>query len=199
MNACPSKKVILASRSPRRQMLLEMLGINFSCKPAEVDEIIFPAELPLEAVKRIARQKAEIVAETINEGIIIAADTIVVYEGEILGKPLDENDAFLKLSTLKGQSHNVITALCVKDVISGSYELEAEITRVYFRNMSEKEIWGYIATGEPMDKAGAYGIQGIGSIFVDRIEGCYFNVVGLPLSRLYIMLKRYGVNLLKGY
>ncbi len=194
-----SKKIILASRSPRRQMLLKGLGVNFLCIPAEIEETVFPSEKPIAAVKRIAVQKAETVSKTLNEGIVIAADTIVVYKEKILGQPLDKYDAFKKLSILNGQDHDVITALCIIDVLSNEIEIEAETTRVFFRQMSEGEIWGYINTGEPMDKAGAYGIQGLGSIFVNRIEGCFYNVVGLPLNRLYLMLRKHGVDLLKGY
>ncbi len=193
------KKIILASQSPRRKEILQIMGLNFICKPVKAEEYFLPREEPQEAAKRIAKQKAEIAAGSFNDGIVIAADTIVEYNGKVLGKPVDENDAFSKLAFLSGNSHRVITAVCVKDIVSNKCEVDAEITKVYFRNISAKEIWSYIATGEPMDKAGAYGIQGLGAVFVEKIEGCYFNVVGLPLSRLYTMLKLYGIDVPGGY
>ncbi|MDD2586568.1 MAG: Maf family protein [Syntrophomonadaceae bacterium] len=191
-------KIILASQSPRRKMLLETLGVDFTCVPAKIDEYVLCREKPREAVNRIARQKAEEVASRYKDSLVIAADTIVVYNHQIMGKPEDEEDAFRKLSILSGNSHEVITALCIMNAARKVCDQEDEITRVYFRNITERETRAYIATGEPMDKAGAYGIQGIGSIFISRIEGCYFNVVGLPLSRLYIMLQRQGIDLLGG-
>ncbi|MBC7076648.1 MAG: septum formation inhibitor Maf [Syntrophomonadaceae bacterium] len=196
------KSIILASSSPRRKDLLKMLNLRFICKPAEINEHFLPGEEPVKAVKRVARQKAEAVARPLAGGadsLVIAADTIVECDGIVLGKPVDKEDAFSKLAVLSGRCHRVITAVCVEDVNSREYELEAEVTNVYFHDISAEEIWNYIATGEPMDKAGAYGIQGLGSVFVKRIEGCYFNVVGLPLSKLHIMLKRKGVNVLGGY
>lgn len=122
---------------------------------------------------------------------------MVVCNGEVLGKPDNARDAFNKLYKLKGREHEVITAVCVMDTENGQCEVQDEITRVYFRDISDEEIRAYIRTEEPMDKAGAYGIQGMGAVFVDRIEGCYFNVVGLPLKHLYSMLQRQGVKLLE--
>jgi len=130
-----------------------------------------------------------------GDSIVIAADTIVVLEGQIMGKPLNEDDARHKLSRLSGRRHEVITAVCVK-MGEEICEVEDETTRVYFRPLSAQEITAYVASGEPADKAGAYGIQGRGGLLVEKIEGCYFNVVGLPLSRLYLMLKKHGVDLL---
>lgn len=199
MQANQTKEIILASRSPRRVMLLERFGINFTCKPAEIDETIFPSENPIQAVKRLAKMKADIAADSFGTGIVIAADTIVIYRGEILGQPRNKDDAYEKLSILSGQSHEVVTAICVKDISNNNFEIGTEITKVYFRRISYEEILRYINTGEPMDKAGAYGIQGIGAIFVEKIEGCFFNVVGLPLGKLSLMLKKFGVDLLKGY
>ena len=180
-------------------MLLKRFGIDFICQPAEIDETIFPSENPIEAVKRLAKMKADNVADSFGTGIVVAADTIVVYNGEILGQPMSKDDAYEKLSVLSGQSHDVITPICVKDIAGDSFAIETEITKVYFRKISCEEILSYIDTGEPMDKAGAYGIQGIGAIFVEKIEGCFFNVVGLPLGKLSLILKQYGVDLLKEY
>ncbi|SHG78396.1 septum formation protein [Thermosyntropha lipolytica DSM 11003] len=193
-------RIILASASPRRSELLQNIGIEFIKYPAYTEEEIFPYETPEEGARRLALNKAEYVAGSCNydEGIIIAADTIVVLEDKVLGKPGSAKEAYEMLAMLSGRSHQVITAVCLRDIKRGITLLETERTKVYFRVLEEGEIWHYIRTGEPMDKAGAYGIQGLGALFVERIEGCYFNVVGLPLYRLYLMLKQMGVNLLGG-
>jgi septum formation protein len=188
------KRIILASSSPRRKQLLEQLGISFDCCPARIDEDLGTEETAREAVRRIALNKAEKASEMVRNSIIIAADTMVVCNGEVLGKPDNARDAFNKLYKLKGREHEVITAVCVMDTENGQCEVQDEITRVYFRDISDEEIRAYIRTEEPMDKAGAYGIQGMGAVFVDRIEGCYFNVVGLPLKHLYSMLQRQDIN-----
>jgi septum formation protein len=173
------------------------LDIHFECCPANIDEEFQPGETAREAARRIAWNKAEDVRKKAKNALIIAADTMVVCNGEILGKPDDVRDAFCKLSKLRGREHEVITAVCVMDAESGLCEVQDEITRVWFRDVKDEEIRAYIMTGEPMDKAGAYGIQGLGAVFIDRIEGCYFNVVGLPLKNLYSMLQRQGVRLLE--
>jgi len=191
------KRVILASQSPRRQTILELLHIDFECCPADIDEQILPGEEPRAAVRRIARCKAEQASKQMKNALIVAADTVVVCNGKILGKPEDVQDAFRKLSSLKGREHEVVTAVCVMDTESGLAEIQDETTRVYFRDITDEEIRAYILTGEPLDKAGAYGIQGTGAVFIEKIEGCYFNVVGLPLKHLYSMLKRQGVRLLE--
>lgn len=194
------KRIILASASPRRSELLKNIGLEFIKYPALVPEEIFPYESPEEGAKRLALTKARYAAENCNydEGLIIAADTVVVLDEKVLGKPEDEKEAYDMLAMLSGRSHQVITAVCLKDIASNKTLLEVEITKVYFRLLETGEIWHYIKTGEPMDKAGAYGIQGLGALFVERIEGCYFNVVGLPLYRLYNMLRDMGVNILGG-
>lgn len=190
------QKIILASQSPRRKILLEQLGLQFTCIPAHIDENTPPGHSPIEAVRAIAQKKAAWVAGQCKTGLIIAADTVVVCADRVLGKPVDSEDAFATLALLSGQSHQVVTALCLLDAASGNYFLEHEVTRVFFRIIEEEEIWAYIRSGEPMDKAGGYGIQGRGAIFVTRIEGCYFNVVGLPLYRLNKMLKEQGIAVL---
>jgi len=191
------KRIILASQSPRRRKIMELLRIEFEYCPADINEIFFPQEKPRDAVRRIAQSKAEQVRELLGSGLIISADTVVVCNGEMLGKPSDEQDAHKKLSILKGTKHEVITAVCVLDAESGFFEVQDETTWVHFRDITDDEIRAYISTGEPMDKAGAYAIQGTGAVFIARIEGCYFNVVGLPIKNLYSMLKRQGVKLLE--
>ncbi len=191
------RQIILASGSPRRKMLLEKLGLTFISAPADIEEKFISEENVEDAVKRIAVEKAWAVSREFSEGLLIAADTIVVHKDKILGKPFNEEEAIVQLSLLSGDWHEVITALCLMDISNKNCEVQAEHTRVCFRNLSQEEIKAYVKTGEPMDKAGSYGIQGRGSLFVNRIEGCYFNVVGLPLSTLYTMLKALGVNLLE--
>lgn len=187
--------VILASQSPRRKQLLEMLGLEFQVIPAKGEETIPPDAGPAETVRSLSRQKAAAVAAGADaEDVIIAADTIVWYGDMILGKPRSEQEAARMLSGLSGNTHHVYTGVTVRKgdkVLSG-----AECTAVRFRKLSGREIDAYIATGEPMDKAGAYGIQGAACLFVEGIEGDYFNVVGLPLCRLGKMLKELGVELL---
>lgn len=190
------KEIILASSSPRRQSLLKNLGIRFSTIPTNIDESFLPLESPRDAVRRLARLKAESAVPVLREDcLLITADTIVVLDGQVMGKPDSEDDASEMLTRLSGRCHEVITAICIRT--QGGYEVENETTRVYFRHLRQEEIEAYIASGEPADKAGAYGIQGRGGLLVEKIEGCYFNVVGLPMSRLYLMLKKYGVNLLE--
>lgn len=191
------KKIILASASPRRQQLLANLGVPFTSFPANIDEGVLLSEKPRDAVRRIAEAKARAVAVSFEEGLIIAADTAVVLAGEFLGKPSHSREAMVMLQRLSGRPHQVITAVCLYDVKTGQLLVDEEETRVYFRNLTREEIESYVNTGEPMDKAGAYGIQDRGALLVDKIEGCYFNVVGLPLGRLYLMLKSFGVNLLE--
>jgi septum formation protein len=190
------KNIILASGSPRRRELLENYGIRFSTISVDIDESLLPDESPHDAVRRLAQSKADAAIQKLNgDVIVIAADTIVVLDGQIMGKPLDESDACHKLSLLSGRWHYVTTAVCVTDG-RDIFELEDETTRVHFKELSEEEIRAYVASGEPADKAGAYGIQGRGGLLVDRIEGCYFNVVGLPMNRLYLILKKYGIDML---
>lgn len=190
------KEIILASGSPRRQSLLKNLGLCFSTISTDIDESFLPDEPPRDAVRRIARLKAERAIPVLKEDcILITADTIVVLDGQVMGKPENGDDAFKMLMRLSGRCHEVITAICLRTV--GGYEVEEETTRVYFRSLCKEEILAYIASGEPVDKAGAYGIQGRGGLLVEKIEGCYFNVVGLPISRLYLMFKKHGVDLLE--
>ncbi len=187
--------VILASKSPRRRALLEQIGISFSLDPADVDERILPGETPEAYAVRVALDKARVAAGRAKMGIVIAADTIVVIGDAILGKPVDAADARRMLSMLSGREHEVVTGLAVMDAASRRSVMRTSVTKVCFRTLSEREITAYIATGEPLDKAGAYGIQERGALLVERIEGCYSNVVGLPLSLLGEMLRDFGITL----
>ena len=187
--------IILASGSPRRKQLLEMLGLEFQVIPAKGEEVIPHGAGPDEAVQALSAQKAaSVAAERPAEDVIIAADTIVWYNGAILGKPRDEQEAARMLSSLSGNTHTVYTGVTVRKgdtVVTG-----AEETQVRFRKLSGREIDAYIATGEPMDKAGSYGIQGYGAMFVSHLEGDYFSVMGLPLCPLCRMLRAFGVHIL---
>lgn len=189
--------IILASNSPRRKDLLRQIGLDFSADPADVDERILPGESPEVYAVRVALDKARIAAARTGTGIVIAADTIVVLDDEILGKPADAADAERMLMMLSGKVHCVITGLAVMDAASGKSLSRTSITRVWFRSLAPSEIISYVATGEPLDKAGAYGIQERGALLVDRIDGCYFNVVGLPLSLLGELLRVFGVDVFK--
>ena len=188
--------IVLASASPRRQELLSMLELGpFTVCPARGPEKMPDHADPGEAVVALARQKAVEVAPRVPaDALIIAADTVVVCDGRILGKPRDEEDAFRMLRALSGCRHEVFTGLCVMD--RDGADCACERTLVSFRTLGDDEIRRYIATGEPMDKAGAYGIQGKAALFVEGIEGDYTNVVGLPLCRLGRMLAGKGVPVL---
>lgn len=188
--------IVLASKSPRRLSLLEALGVSdIRVIPAAGSEVTEPGLPPEEQVKRLSLAKAEEVAALCAaEDIVIAADTLVVIDGEIFGKPKDRKDAFLMLSALSGREHKVCTGVTV--IADGAKITEAEVTAVRFRGLSVREISNYLDTGEPMDKAGAYGIQGHGALFVEGITGDFYSVMGLPLCRLGIILKKLGVNLI---
>lgn len=188
--------IVLASGSPRRKELLEMLGVeNLLIIPAKGEELVPQNALPGEIVISLAAQKGREVAALRPAGdIVISADTIVWHEGRVFGKPHSEAEAFSMLSSLSGNTHEVYTGVCV--IKDGSECHEYECSRVTFRKLTSDEINAYIADGEPMDKAGAYGAQGKGSLFVEKIDGDFFNVMGLPLCRLGQMLKKQGVELL---
>lgn len=188
---------VLASASPRRVELLSRLGISFRKQPSHSEEPSpRPNEKPEEYAIRSAAHKAEDVQSTLPHNAIwlLAADTIVVLDDHILGKPTDEDHAFDMLSRLQGRSHEVYTAFALYHKQRGIAHTEAVQTRVWFRPLTPAQIRRYIATSEPMDKAGAYGIQGRGSALVRRVEGCYFNVVGLPLNRLAEAIEDLGAG-----
>ena len=188
--------VILASNSPRRRELLRQIGIVFTSDPADVDESILPGEGAAAYAVRVALDKARVAAARAGNGTVIAADTIVVLGDAILGKPADARDAERMLGMLSGRMHRVISGLAIVDAKTGRTRTGSASTSVWFRDLTPGEIRSYVLTGEPLDKAGAYGIQEKGALLVEKIEGCYFNVVGLPLSLLRSMLREYGVNLL---
>lgn len=190
--------IILASQSPRRRELLEQVGITgFQVISPDVDERVEPGLSPAGMVEELSLRKARAAADkTGPDGLIIAADTVVALDVAVLGKPRDREDAFAMLSALSGREHRVYTGV---SVLRGDRAVtEHEETAVCFRALAPGEIWGYIATGEPMDKAGAYGIQGVGALLVRGIRGDYCNVVGLPVFRLGRMLARFGVEPLAG-
>ena len=179
--------LILASASPRRAELLRNANIEFTVDPAHVPEEPLPHEKPLEYAQRLARDKARAVFARHPDEVVLGADTVVVVVEHLLEKPLSSDDATRMLRLLAGRTHQVITGICV--LAPGFERTAAEITNVSFSLLSDDEIAGYIRTGEPMDKAGAYGIQGMASRWAERMEGCYFNVVGLPVPRVYRLLR----------
>lgn len=179
--------LILASKSPRRIELLSEIGIEFSCCPAENDEIVEKNLSPEEAIKKIAEAKALEVYGKFPRDVILSADTAVVLKNKILGKPSNKNDAISMLKLLSGKEHCVYTAVCI--ISNGVIDSFCEKSIVEFYKLSEDEIIEYVNTNEPMDKAGAYGIQGKGAIFVKRIDGDYFNIVGLPIAKIWRKLK----------
>jgi septum formation protein len=185
-------RVILASASPRRRELLTLVGIPHEVRPADIDESVFPGEQPIPHAERLARAKAHALAERNADAVVVAADTIVVLDGEILGKPCDSAHAAAMLRRLSGREHTVFTAIAVAR--GARTESAVEGVRVWFRALPDEEIEAYIATGEPMDKAGAYGIQGYGATIVERVDGDYFSVMGLGLRRLIELLARVGVG-----
>lgn len=187
--------IILASNSPRRRELLRQVGVSFTVDPADVDERALPGEKPEDYAVRVALDKARVAATRAQNGVIIAADTIVVLDNAILGKPADLRDAERMLTMLSGRVHRVITGLAMMDAATGKTITGVAATSVWFRDLSRQEILSYIAGGEPLDKAGAYGIQGKGALLVKQIEGCYFNVVGLPLSLLGELLREFEISL----
>jgi septum formation protein len=191
------RKLILASASPRRKELLENIGLDFEICPADIDESVLPGEDAAAYPLRIAMKKALAVAENKKDAIVIAADTVVIVDDDILGKPKCVEEAKAMLQRLSGREHIVITGIGLVDTSSKRTLSCAEQTIVYFHPLREEEIDAYLVTSEPMDKAGAYGIQGYGGLLVRKIEGDYFNVMGLPLSRLYRLLQNFDVDMLK--
>ncbi len=183
------KKIILASASPRRKQLLEQIGINFEVIPGQINEDEIIDSDPLQNIQLLALLKAQEVANKGYNGIIIGADTQVLIDGEIIGKPRDREDAKSILLKLSGREHIVITGVALLDTKSKTSETWVEETKVKFRKLMIDEIEEYLDTGEYAGKAGAYGIQGRAAAFVERIEGCYFNVVGLPLAKLSVKLR----------
>lgn len=182
--------IVLASSSPRRHALLEMLGIEHSVDPADINEDVDTGE-PAEALAvRLAREKATVVAERHQEMVVLSADTLVVLDSEILGKPSSVEEAENMIGKLSGHEHRVVTAVAVAR--DGMVLDRCDVTRVWFRQLSDAMISSYVATGESMDKAGSYGVQGYGAVLVERIEGDYFGVMGLPLRLVVELLEEVG-------
>ena len=189
-------KIVLASASPRRAELLRQVGLEFEVMVSEVEETLTPGLEPAAQVELFALRKANAVAATLDRGIVIGADTVVVQGGRVLGKPVDAQEAVEMLQLLQGKGHEVYTGVALVDARSSVKLVEHVMTRVFFNAMSEETIRRYVATGEPLDKAGAYAVQGRAALFINRLEGCYSNVVGLPLARLATMLKKLGCEII---
>ncbi len=185
-------RVILASQSPRRRDLLSLIGIAHEVRPADLDESVHPDEAPVPHCERLAREKAEAIALSNPDAVVVGSDTIVVIDGEILGKPTDRDDAIAILSKLSGRTHTVFTAVAV--CYAGHTRSGVESVSVTFRPLDGRRIAAYVDTAEPMDKAGAYGIQGFGATNVERIDGDYFAVMGLPLGRMVGLMREHGLD-----
>ena len=188
-------RLILASASPRRAELLRAAGIQFDVLPADIDESVLPGESAEHHVRRLAEAKACAVLPRAGGRPVLSADTVVVVAGEILGKPADDGDARRMLRLLSGRSHEVMTGICLlrHDGERGKQSSEVAVTTVEFASLTDAEINWYVASGEPHDKAGAYAIQGLASRFVTRIDGCYSNVVGLPVAVVYRVCTEAGL------
>lgn len=185
-------ELILASASPRRRELLSRLGVEFRVVPAAVEEQVREGEPPDEAVLRLARLKADRVAASLPVGLVLGADTLVAVDGRILGKPIDLGEMEQHLRLLSGRMHRVLTGLCLIEVPTLRSASAVEVTEVEFDALSEAEIRWYLDSGEGWDKAGSYATQGLASLLIHGIRGCYFNVVGLPLARLCALLAELG-------
>lgn len=196
-NGNDMKKIILASASPRRKELLEQIGLRFEVEPSDLDEHGGPTSEPHELARALSLEKARAAARKHQDAIIIAADTFVVFEGRILGKPHTDAEARRMLHALNGRGHSVITALTIVDAETGRTLTRSVGTKVQMKKLTTVEIDSYVRSGEPLGKAGGYAIQGMGAVIVERIEGDYFNVVGLPLSALAQGLKEFGVPILQ--
>jgi septum formation protein len=190
------RKIVLASGSPRRKELLEKIGLKFEVDPAEYVETLKSGMKPEEIARYLSLQKAQSAAKKYPDAIIIAADTFGVISGSVIGKPHNEAEARNILRKLSGRPHRVITGFTMMDTAVGKAVTRSVETTVHFRKLTDEEIDAYVRTGEPLDKAGAYGIQGLGAVLVDRIEGDFYNVIGLPLSALAEALKEFGIDVL---
>jgi len=183
--------IILASQSPRRYELLKMIGLNFKVQPSHVEEIFKDDLSPVEYALKNAKKKGRTIAKLAPESIVISADTIVLHKDKILEKPRDESHAREILRRLSGKTHEVITGFGLSLEAKNKFVFDHEITKVTFRNLSQTEISAYINTGEPFDKAGGYGAQGAGSLLINKVDGCFFNVVGLPLANFFVTLHKF--------
>jgi len=190
------KKIILASASPRRKELLEKIGLKFEVEPSDYPEDMRSGLSPDELARVISLEKARAVASRHRNAVVIAADTFIMFRGKIMGKPGTEGEARKMLMRLRGKPHAVITGFTILDTDSDKVLTKSVATVVYIKNLTSEEVDAYVKSGEPLDKAGAYAIQGLGSVIVERIEGDYFNVIGLPLSALAEGLKDFGIHIL---
>lgn len=186
--------MILASKSPRRREILSQFGFEIEVEAAEIEEVS-DKETIVDQLMDISMKKSAEIAKNNPEKYVVSADTAVIIDGEMLGKPKDKGEAYTMLARLSGREHQVITAYTLFNLEKGISYSHYDTTKVYFKNLTDQEINWYIETGEPMDKAGSYGIQGKGSILVERIEGDFFNVMGFPLSKFYEDLKSLGIDI----
>ncbi|MBE9917978.1 septum formation inhibitor Maf [Paenibacillus donghaensis] len=200
MKSNTSRRIVLASTSPRRQELIASLHVPYEIHPSHVDEYTPKEWSPEHIVEELSLRKAQAVyaeiADPGEDAVVVGSDTIVVLGDEVLGKPADDEDAFRMLKSLQGKTHQVYTGIACIDAANGQTQVRHRMTLVTMKELSDAQIKAYIKSGEPSDKAGAYGIQGLGAILVERIEGCYFTVVGLPVSLLSDMLPEFGINVL---
>jgi len=190
------RKIILASGSPRRKELLSLIGLKFRVDVSDYEEDLRLKLKPHELAKFLSCEKACAVAHKYRDAVIIAADTFIVFRGKLLGKPHTDKEALRMLTMLNGKLHSVITGYTVLDTCSRRKHSSAVETKVWFRKMTDEELRAYVKTGEPLDKAGAYAIQGIGCLIVKKIEGDYFNVIGLPVASLAVTLKKFGISVM---
>lgn len=190
-------ELVLASASPRRRQLLAQIGLAFRVRESDVDEgpLLAGADDPRRLTRGLALAKAMAVGRREADALVLAADTVVVLDREILGKPRDADEAAAMLSRLQGRTHRVVTGVAVLDAATGRSRTAAEESRVTLRELSPAEIAAYVAGGEPLDKAGAYAVQGLGAVLVTRIDGCFYNVVGLPLALTADLLQDFGLSL----
>lgn len=190
------KKIILASKSPRRKQLLKSIKLKFEVVVSNLNEDLIVEKNPKKLVEKISKQKAKTVAKKHKNAIIIAADTIVVLDGGIIGKPGSKKEAIEILKKLSNRSHEVITGFTVLDSKTKKIVTKSVVSKVYFKKLTEKEILVYVETGEPMDKAGAYGVQDRAGAFIEKIEGDFFNVVGLPIFNVCKALLKFDINII---
>ncbi len=192
------RDIVLASASPRRKELLAITGLQFTvCESDYEEDLTLPLQ-PRKLARVLSRKKAEDVARRFENSLIIAADTFIVFRDSLLGKPRNERDAGMMLKMLSGKSHSVITGFTLIDTGSEKHLSRSVETKVYFKKLAAKEIRAYVRSKEPLGKAGAYAIQGLGSVFIEKIEGDYFNVVGLPLCALAESLKKFEIDVMQG-
>jgi septum formation protein len=190
------RKIILASASPRRKEILSTTGLEFAVCKSNYEEDLTLSREPRALARFLSRKKAEDVAQKYSDAVVIAADTFIVYKDKLLGKPSGPDDARRMLKTLSGKAHSVITGFTVIDSRSNKKVSRSIDTKVYFRKITQAEIDAYVRSGEPIDKAGAYAIQGLGAVFIERIEGDFYNVVGLPICALAESLRTFGIIVL---